>query len=276
MPVPRSLHHLTDLVLRNGLFVAACAVALAWETTLLAGVPSRPVAFYAFVFFATWAAYRLHAVVRSFNSSAPAAWASLVVPFVGATAFLAIGTTPADVPAIATAAVLATFYCVPIRAGLPTLREFGLLKIAVLAGVWTLITGYLPAADAEPTLLGYLCLRRFAFMFALCLAFDVRDARADASLGIRTLPVIVGTPAAYGIMRGTLLVFAVLVLVGPIAVAEPLAMPTTLALLVSAAITWLAIEWTRRPTTTSRFYLGCVDGMMIVQCLLVSMVARMR
>lgn len=249
--------------LRSSAFVSACAVALAYETSLIAGVAPQPASFYAFVLLATWASYRLHKLRPSSAVSRTAALASWAI-FAGS-AILALTLPRATWPAVALLAILAWAYSRPLWPGAPALRSFGVAKILTLTGAWTIATTYLPLADRpiDAGTFGLLVARRFLFMLTLCVAFDLRDLIGDARLGIRTVAVRLGVARSILLMRLALLGFVGLVALGP---AAP--RPIEAALVVSAVVTWLVVEATRRARPNG-FYLGFVDGMMLLQALLV-------
>lgn len=167
------------------------------------------------------------------------------------------------------AAALAWCYSVPPLPGLRRLRDFGIVKILTLAGVWTVMTCVLPlAGEAAGSTIAFLACRRFLFMFALCLAFDIRDVEADADRGVQTVPVRLGTAWSYRLVRLSLGLF-VLASVPALVGQPPLAtVGIACALCVSAGLTWLTIEATRTRHSTL-LYLGGVDGMMLLQCVLV-------
>jgi len=174
-------------------------------------------------------------------------------------------------PAIALLALLAWGYSRPTLPGVRRLREFGLAKILILSGVWTIATTYLPLADrpVAPGPLALFLLRRLLFMFTLCVAFDVRDHLADARAGIRTLPVRLGPSRSYALMRGTLLALVLLIAFGPSVANTGRAGPIEAALLLSALATWIAVELSRRYGRSPWFHVGLVDGMMLLQAALV-------
>lgn len=248
------------------LFIATCAVALALETSLVAGVRPLSAGFYAFVFFATWSSYRLHDL-----RSTQHRWRTLLL--LGATLVAATSLRPAMLPWIALSSLLSLAYSLPILPKGRLLREWGLIKILSLTGVWTIVTAYLPAQDQlAGEAMAVLLVRRFLFMFALCLAFDARDRDIDARAGIRTLPVLLGDAGSIAIIRVTLLLFAGLVLATPhVARLHHATLPVTVALLVSAIVSWLAIEIVRRRESGRIGYLCCIDGMMAAQGLMVAL-----
>lgn len=256
--------------LSSQLFIALCAVALTLETSLLASIPFHSADFYAFVFFATLACYRLHGHVRSveLNRRGPA---PLLTVLAFATALVLI---PAlhrhQLTLVTLAALAATLYSVPLAPGWRRLRECGCWKIIVLTGVWTLITSILPAIDsAAPPMIFVLVVRRFLFVFAICLAFDDRDRIADANAGIRTLAVRLGQVKTIALSRAALLLFAILTFVPPsFPIAAPGTSGTTFALLLSASATWAVLEWAQVRSTPTVFLLG-LDGMLLLQPILV-------
>ena len=255
-------------VLRSGAFVSACATALALETSALAGVARQPWPFYAFVFCATWTSYRL----GSIRPRPGVAWRAVALTWAIVACVAGAGATlPRTTwPAIALLVLLSWGYSLPTMPGVRRFREFGFAKALILAGVWTTTTTYLPLVDRPlpPTAFALLLARRFLFIFTLCIAFDVRDRLADAKAGIRTLPVRLGVARSYVLMRVTLLAFVALVVCGPTVSTAGTAGPIDVAMIASAIATWIAIEAARR-ARPNWFYLGFVDGMMLLQATLV-------
>ena len=98
-------------------------------------------------------------------------------------------------PVLIASGVLAVFafgYFLPV---LPfksrkRLRDFGGLKILVLAGVWTTATTLLPILYLHRHIGDYPfeIVLRFVFIFTLCVIFDIRDMRQDQANNISTLP----------------------------------------------------------------------------------------
>lgn len=268
MPSDRSI---VRAFFTGGCFVALCAVALSLEVSFVAGVrPERP-GFYLFVFFATWSSYRLHDLLQPSRR-----WRAILL--LAATLAAACSLRVAMLPWVAVSTILSLAYSLPLLPGGRRMREWGLVKIISLAGVWTIITAYLPAQgrlDAET--MAMLLTRRFLFMFALCLAFDARDRTIDAQAGIRTLPVLLGDAGSIVAIRVALLVFAALVLMKPFMIGGQHGVsPIALALIVSAVVSWLAIERVRRRPAGALYYHSCIDGMMAIQGLLVLVASCVR
>jgi len=98
----------------------------------------------------------------------------------------------------AAAGIVALAYSLPVRKGFTVgLKEIGLLKIFLIAGVWAVVTTVLPPLDAGDPIftrdLALLFAERFVFVIAITLPFDVRDREIDQASDIRTIPVHVGT-----------------------------------------------------------------------------------
>ncbi len=147
------------------------------------------------------------------------------------------------------------------------LREFGWLKIIVLAGVWTIVTSVLPILYAHKQISDYPfeILIRFLFIFTLCIVFDIRDMHADQADNITTLPNIVGMKNSYHLINITLVLFAALSFV------QYLRYPITerlIGALLTAVITKIVVDYLKKHPSV-KAYLGLADGVMMVYALLV-------
>ena len=126
---------------------------------------------------------------------------------------------------------------------------------------------WLPVSNmnVDTGLFVFVFVKRFVFMFILCLLFDVRDNEIDRKENIKTLAVILGKKNSYFLSYFLLILFVVL------SVAQYFVYPQMvflLAMLISSAITWIVIEATKK-TNSDFIYLAGVDGMMLLQALLV-------
>jgi 4-hydroxybenzoate polyprenyltransferase len=147
------------------------------------------------------------------------------------------------------------------------LREFGWLKIIVLAGVWTIVTSILPILFYNKNISGYPfeILLRFVFIFTLCIVFDIRDMQTDLEHNIYTLPHKIGLKNTYRLINIILILFAVL------SVIQYLHYPVAARLagaLLTAVVTRIVISYLRKyPSVTG--YLGLADGVMMLYALLI-------
>ncbi len=150
------------------------------------------------------------------------------------------------------------------------LRDFGWLKIIVLAGVWTTATSVLPVLYWQKNISSYPLeiAMRLIFIFTLCVIFDIRDIRADISNNINTLPNKVGLRNSYTLISFTLLLFVAL------SSWQYSRYPSAARLagaLLTAAITRIIVTYLRRHPS-ERAYLFLADGVMIVYAALVLLI----
>jgi 4-hydroxybenzoate polyprenyltransferase len=100
-------------------------------------------------------------------------------------------------PGLLPLAVLALLYSWPMgRYG--ALREVPLLKVFLIAGVWSAVTVGLPTLAQHRPLtetLGLLT-QRFFLVLSLAIVFDIRDLSRDRAAGTRTFPVVLGLAGA--------------------------------------------------------------------------------
>jgi hypothetical protein len=78
------------------------------------------------------------------------------------------------------------------------LREIPLLKVFLIAGVWSAITVGLPTLVLHRPLAeaAGLLAQRFCLVLSLAIVFDIRDLSRDRAAGTRTFPVVLGLAGA--------------------------------------------------------------------------------
>ncbi|HVB04586.1 MAG TPA: UbiA family prenyltransferase [Chitinophagaceae bacterium] len=260
-------------------FISLCAVALCMETSRELGLPFNHLTFYLVVFSATLGQYNFHYLIKNngvadserFRWSGEHKQLHLLFNLLGAVGLL-IGLIHLNIRhiialgIIAAITVLYSFPVLPFRKK-RRLRDFGLLKILVLSLVWTLITVWFPVIREGSINFAFLIVfaTRFLFIFTLCLAFDIRDARIDAAQGTNTIPVALGERMSYRIILVTLLGFAGLcVWLFKI----NLQFMQFNAMIISATATYFIIEYSRR-NHSDMVYLAGIDGMLFLQAMLV-------
>jgi 4-hydroxybenzoate polyprenyltransferase len=262
-------------ILFSAAWIASCAVALTVESCLVLQTSFPPPRLLVFVFAATFCHYNLHYLVRTrdVSRSARDRWMTLNrKSLIVLTALMSVvaawmlpGFNSTERFIIAGAAAVSGIYSLPILPRGWRLRDLGVVKPFALALVWAIVTVWLPASDADAYVLSLVVLRRFVFMAALCLAFDIRDVEKDRTQGVHTVPVQWGTWLTYRLIDGLLLVFVALALLVEVDKRRP---AVGLVLTASAAATALVIRSTRR-WPSEEYYLGVVDGMMLLQAVLV-------
>lgn len=163
-------------------------------------------------------------------------------------------------PLLLPLAALALGYSLPLlpwRGRWRAVREVPLLKVFLIAGVWSAVTVGLPALALHQPLrpLAGLAGQRFLLVSALAIVFDIRDYSRDRLTGLRTMPVVLGLAGAKAV--------ALALLAGGVALglgrgASPLAvlLPTALAAWVIGAA---------RDTRGDYFFALLADGVLLVQ-----------
>jgi 4-hydroxybenzoate polyprenyltransferase len=158
-------------------------------------------------------------------------------------------------------------YSWPLLPGKRRLREYGWLKILVLAGVWTIVTSILPLLYSSRHIIDYPfeILLRFVFIFTLCLIFDIRDMQTDSESHIDTLPNKVGIKNSYRLINSTLVLFLLL------SVIQYFRYPVNgrlIGAVVSAIATILVVGYLKKQPSV-KAYLGLADGIMMLYALLI-------
>jgi 4-hydroxybenzoate polyprenyltransferase len=141
------------------------------------------------------------------------------------------------------------------------LRDLPLLKIFLIAYVWSAITVWVPALYlhrplSEPVVTG-LFARRFFFILNLALIFDIRDYTKDRLSGTRTFPGLFGLRATKGL---GLFFLGVSALILPPGTAAPAVALLTLPIGLAALVLWHADE-----TRPDYYFALLADGLMLVQ-----------
>lgn len=269
------LRKFIDWLVYSVVWIACCAAMMAVESSLILRQPLPGTAVLGFVFFSTLCHYNLHYLFRKRQpelslrdrwSQAHRWW---FVPAIIISAGLSLACLSQfslhEMIAVVVLAMVSLWYSLPWLPPGWQLKQQGVLKPFILAAVWTMVTVWLPAHDADPMLLYLVMARRFVFILTLCLAFDVRDQQKDTVQNIRTIPVRWGSGLTYRLMDALLILFVIFA----IGVEWKLhRYDVLLTLCFSALLTKLSLQATQK-YTSEVYYLGVIDGMMIVQASLV-------
>ena len=268
-----------ELILFGSIFIASCAVAFCMETNILLGLPLNSFSFYGFVFGATLVQYNLHYLVKTIavKDSIRLVWSQrnktihLILLIIGIILILFSFFSFHLKHFI----VLLCLGCVAFLYSFPFLpfgkkrriKDYGFLKIITLALLWTLVTVWFPVNNMryDPYLFLFVFVKRFVFMFVLCLLFDVRDIEIDSKEKINTLAVMIGKKKAYSVSYLLLIVFVIF------SFAQYFYFPQTgflIAMLISAIVTYVTIEFTKKDNSDF-IYLAGIDGMMLLQAMLI-------
>lgn len=220
-------------VLYSSVFISFCGFALTIETYQLSNLPvSLSMAW--FVFMATLFTYNLSSVQATLarflygNKSQGKSWVlrnRFALSVLGVVALLVAGfiyfyfNLKVNFWFVLHLAVISIGYTIPIlyraRQARP-LRKVPLLKVFLIAYVWAAVTVFFPLMDAgieiwnEQALL--LFARRFLFILALALLFDIRDYTYDQTTSILTVPGLIGVQKTKKLSLALLLLNSLLVI----------------------------------------------------------------
>lgn len=160
------------------------------------------------------------------------------------------------------------FVKIPFLKPARKLRDYGLFKALFVAAVWSVTTVIIPlqSSHVEPEMMTFLLLRRFIFIAALTLVFEIKDMPGDRQYGLKTVPMAVGVANTKLVAQLALLALIVINLVQyfffDVTPANMLAV--NLSLLVSV----FCIQPLKEETSETWYYL-VIDGMMILQFIFV-------
>jgi 4-hydroxybenzoate polyprenyltransferase len=273
------LKKFSEVILFSSIFISICAVAFCMETNILLGLPFNNISFYCFVFGATLAQYNLHYLVKSIavKDSHRLAWSQrhkqlhliLLVAGILLILFSFFSFHLKHFIILASLGGISFLYSFPF---LPfgekkRIKDYGLLKILTITFLWTVVTVWFPVNSMpfDNNLFWLVFVKRFVFMFVLCLLFDMRDIEIDRQENINTLGVKLGLRKSYQLSYLLLIVFVIA------AFAQYIYLPQTgflIAMLISALVTLFMIECTRK-NNSDYIYLAGIDGMMLLQALLI-------
>jgi hypothetical protein len=175
-------------------------------------------------------------------------------------------------PLIVITGIFALLYDIPVKVfGLKTLRlrETGLFKIFIIGLAWGSATVLFPAMHAGISILDsnvlILFLQRTFFIIAITLPFDLRDVLVDSSYDLTTLPNILGEKASNRLSAILITGFVLSEGIRAYLFDARVYLPA----LVITGIFTLYLIFSRKKDHGFSFYLGWLDGTMVLQFLLV-------
>ncbi len=269
----------------SNFYIAVAGLLLTHQTYLQLRVPTEWGPLPLFVFSATLAVYNLDRLSGASDEDHVAAserhrwidahrstlWGLATLGGLGALALLPM--LPSRIwLALIPLGLLSLGYSLPLvwgREGPYRLKDVAGLKIVLIACVWAGATGVLPAIEhldaLDHSAVILVAVERGLYIFALTLPFDLRDLERDREAGIRTIPMYLGARPtrwlAVALMGGWIV-------------------------LVTWHYGWSTTSWTPplvasaglTAATLARggedrdelYYVGLLDGMMIVQWMLVA------
>lgn len=273
------IKRIVEFTLFSSIFIAACAVALSIETNLLLHLPLNNISFYLFVFGATIVQYNLHyffkktAVINSHRLSWSLKNKNIHIVLLAVGCILIMVSLFSFklrhfyiLSILGAIAFLYSFPALPFK-NRKRIKDYGFLKILTLALLWTLVTVWFPVSDMSvgETLYFFIFIKRFLFMFVLCLLFDIRDIDIDRTENIRTLPVLTGKRKSYNIAGLGLSLFFIFSVIQYFFFPD---MAILIAMSLSALATFFLMQLSKK-IHSDVFYLAGIDGMMFLQAVLV-------
>lgn len=272
-----------NLLLYSNFWIAACAVALTFQTELILYQDfewGNPVFL---AFFATLLIYALHRLValekvqnfvaegryKVINSYKSHIWIYTVIGLLGSMYYFFQMSWAVQLSLIVPG-VISVAYVLPIlsRKKKLRLRDLDGIKIFLVAGVWAYVTVILPALE-QSTLGGQhflLFQERAFFIFAITLPFDIRDLKIDQAIDTRTIPALIGVQKTIYLVILTLLGSWILAFLNYWWY-DLYTINGLIALAISMVSTYLIIVLAIAKEH-DYYYTGLLDGTMILQFLL--------
>jgi 4-hydroxybenzoate polyprenyltransferase len=161
--------------------------------------------------------------------------------------------------------ILTAWYSVAPGKSLKKLREFGFVKIFVIALVWGMVTAVIPAIreHSERHVVFLLLLERSLFIFALTIPFDLRDYLTDKKQKVRTLPAFLGKKQSILLALGvlTLLLPVIILVIYRLGVYSQ---PDAILLIVTNIATAILVGMSL-VIRNDYYFTGILDGILIFQ-----------
>ena len=262
-------------ILSHSIFIAICAVALCFQTSLLLNI-QLSYHLYLFVFCSTVCSYNFYWLLSGYSFAGMhlypflkknySNWVVFIIAGVGL--LFSLSGIVHLWQVIGVGFFLTLLYAVPL---LPfkisvIARKAGLLKTLLLAFTWAFITVYLPYQFAPTGNLFTLLLlfnNRFLFMLMLCIIFDARDTKVDKIRGLQSLTTLMSAKTVQYIM---LAIFAAFIINGIILRIYYHELMQIIALLVTGVITAVVYFFSLKKQGYF-FYYFLVDGLMLFSAL---------
>jgi 4-hydroxybenzoate polyprenyltransferase len=263
-------------ILSHSIFVAVCAVALAFQTALLLQFDPDPFV-YGFIFFATLCSYNFYWIISKISFAERADIGEVLRKETTGFMLLIIAGTGllycwyrSQIPfeLVVTAITLTVIYSIPLLP-VPFLRftrKAGVLKTILLAFTWSYVTVLIPLQKDYDLLTAadlFIFSRRFLFMLMLCIIFDNRDKDIDKIRGLHSLATV---------LRPAVLQFVIYCIFGLLFLSNfmynqyGLSFAQSVALQVST-VALLVVYFLSQKKRSYLFYYFIVDGLMLFSAL---------
>lgn len=276
------LKRIYGILIYSNVFIAFCALALVLANQLTVEGSMHLNANSLFVFFSTLFTYsylKFRAADAGKEETEHGLWYKsneqlskniLLISLLCTVALFFMLSTTVMMVVVVLALVTALYGFSPIPFTQPQrqLRDFGLLKTLFVALVWSVSTVVVPLADTglDTEMMVFLLLRRFLFVLALTMVFEIKDLKHDEASNLQTLPMRIGVSNTK--LLAQLILFALMVVNLLQYFFFSISLENMIAVNLSLLITVFCIQ-PLKEETPPLWYFATIDGMMILQFILV-------
>ncbi len=201
-----------SFLIHTNIYISLAAVSLTLATQVQLGMQPHLHAYLVIIFFGTLFDYNLHRIIAVNQNpeaigSGKYSWAAkhislLKIISIASLAGIAVASffvSKLILYFLTPFAILTLLYSIPVfkkQKSRFRFKEIAGLKIFLIAFVWASVTIVLPVLESANSINYYDVLltfsERFLFIFAITIPFDIRDMKADALAGVKTMPIIIG------------------------------------------------------------------------------------
>jgi 4-hydroxybenzoate polyprenyltransferase len=268
-------------LLYSHLFLSLCAISMIAETAFVFKLwTERTILYVLFVLFSTLVAYNIKGIRAVFGwtdikvFSEKIRWAksnkilflsSYLVSIVLAV-LLIVKLPVRSFWILFPMTALAVLYSLPLKVGRYRFspRNIPFLKTLLVAFVWTTVVAYLPCRmNGIPFQdCSFWLISEFMFLFSLSILFDIKDIKADTAIGIKTFPQQLGVDVTKIIS---------IVLMGSRVIWLALQQPINVYIIFESVVCFIYMIYIVtfiNITREEKFYMGWIDGLMLLKCIL--------
>ncbi|KQC00520.1 hypothetical protein [Pedobacter sp. Hv1] len=286
--IKKALFSILDFLLFSNLFIAVCAVAQGLVTYYLLKVPADK-SVLAFLFFSTLLIYNLSMLLAKPKDPQKSPFKRvrwifahdrliISITLISALCIIPLGLLYLSFQAkllmgfVGLIALAYNFPFLSINQKKIGLRNLPGIKLFLIALVWSVSCVLLPIVELEHnygisvTLLETLLLvaKRFLFICAITIPFDIRDLFQDKLYELKTIPVILGEKKAWIFCQGLLVIYLILLVL----FTKEFNLDV-----IGLALTIFLTGWLIFKSNLKRneyYYFFFLDGTMILQCVILA------
>lgn len=290
--MPENLYELLKRIINPFIFgniiISLCTLALFLETYLQLGTTVKLDGLAFLVFFATLSLYNVHRLlgvrrIQQEDYGEITGWAArhrftlfmLAIIGAGGVAFFVFQTSLLIFGILFLLGAISLLYELPViryDKRFQRLRNLWIHKAFMITTVWSVATVILPAVNAGISLFDYgvwlIMVERMLFIFLIALCFDARDIGFDTRDGLKTIPIRCGmvfTKKLYQVITGMFLLVSI---VDYIVLGSNYGIG--IGMIISGGVSLMVVSKTHA-VKSDYYYIFLVDGMMVLQFLLVAL-----